>query len=64
MTRHPDSLDEDERMQLTQILARSPELAATHRHVHDFAEIMTNREGDRQAAQAGCVLMRLVRPAR
>jgi hypothetical protein len=25
-------------MQLTQILARSPALAATHRHVHDFAE--------------------------
>jgi len=50
LTRHPDSLDEDERMQLTQILARSPELAATHRHVHDFAEIMTNRNGHRLPA--------------
>jgi hypothetical protein len=27
-----------------------PELAATHRHVHDFAEIMTNREGHRLPA--------------
>jgi transposase len=47
LTRHPDSLDQDECMQLNQILAHSPELAATHRHVHDFAEIMTNREGHR-----------------
>jgi len=53
LTRHPDSLDEDERMQLKQILVRSPELTATHRHVHDFAEIMTNREGHRLPAWMG-----------
>ena len=50
LTRHPDSLDEDERTQLTQIPARSPELAATYRHVDDFAEIMTNRDGHRLPA--------------
>ena len=53
VTRYPDSLDEDERMQLKQILVRSPELAATHRHVHDFAEIMTNRESHRLPAWMG-----------
>jgi transposase len=53
LTRHPDSLDKDERMQLKQILVRSPDLAATHRHVHDFAEIMTNREGHRLPAWMG-----------
>jgi len=53
LTRHPDRLDEDERMQLNRILVRSPELAATHRHVHDFAEIMTNREGHRLPAWMG-----------
>ncbi len=37
-------------MQLEQILARSPELAVTHRQVHDFAEIMTHREGQRLPA--------------
>jgi transposase len=53
LTRHPDSLHADERMQLKQMLVRSPELAATHRQVHDFAEIMTNREGHRLPAWMG-----------
>ena len=53
LTRHPDRLDEDERMQLKQILVRSPELAATHRHDHDFAQIMTNRQGHRLPAWMG-----------
>jgi transposase len=52
LTRHPDSLNADDRMQLKQILVRSPELAATHRQVHDFAEIMTNR-GHRLPAWMG-----------
>lgn len=47
LTRHPDSLDEDERLQRKAILTRSPALAATARHVSEFAQMLTGRHGDR-----------------
>ena len=47
LTRHPDGLCEDERLGLKHILAASPAPQKTHRHVHGFAEIMTNRQGER-----------------
>jgi transposase len=46
ITRHPDRLTEDECLQLKQILARSAVLAATHRQVHEFAVMLTNRGGE------------------
>lgn len=47
LTRDPDTLTEDDTMQLKQILARSPALDVTHEHVRDFAKIMTNLQGER-----------------
>ena len=47
LTRHPDTLTEDDALQLKRILARSPTLDATYRHVRDFAEIMTTLQGER-----------------
>ena len=47
LTRHPDSLDEDERLQRKAILTRSPALTATARHVSEFAQMLTGRHGDR-----------------
>jgi transposase len=45
ITRHPDRLTEDERLQLKQVLARSPALTVTHQHVHEFAVMLTQRRG-------------------
>jgi transposase len=45
ITRHPDRLTEDQRLQLKQVLARSPSLTVTHQHVHEFAVMLTQRRG-------------------
>jgi hypothetical protein len=45
ITRHPGSLDEDERLRLKTIRAICPELNTLADHVQDFAEMMTNRYG-------------------
>lgn len=48
LTRRPDDLSEDDTLALKQILAQgSPELDATYTHVRQFAEIMTNPQGQR-----------------
>jgi transposase len=41
------------RSQTVQILLRSPALQATHRHTHEFAEILTQRRGERLPAWMG-----------
>lgn len=46
MTR-PDHLTEHEARHLARVLERSPEPAATTRHVRDFATMMTERQGHR-----------------
>jgi transposase len=46
LTRHPDRLTQDERLQLKQVLARSPALTVTHQHVHEFAVMLTQRRGE------------------
>ena len=46
LTRHPDPLTEDDRLQLKQILDRSEALTATHRQVYDFAVMLTQRRGE------------------
>ncbi|WP_240805744.1 transposase [Streptomyces sp. A1547] len=43
--RHPDRLSESEGRQLTEVLTHCPELAATHRLVRGFAEILSTRTG-------------------
>lgn len=45
ITRHPDSLDDDQAQQLKEILARCPALDQTAEHVRAFAELMNNRRG-------------------
>ncbi|MEU9015952.1 ISL3 family transposase, partial [Streptomyces sp. NPDC048479] len=45
ITRHPDRIDADDAQRLKEILTRVPGLAATVRHVRDFAELMNNRRG-------------------
>lgn len=45
ITRHPDSLNDDQARQLKAILARCPELGRTAEHVRAFAELMNNRQG-------------------
>ncbi|HVQ53128.1 MAG TPA: ISL3 family transposase [Mycobacterium sp.] len=50
LTRHPARLTDDDRSQLDALLDRSPALVTTHRLVHDFAEIMTERRGSDLAA--------------
>lgn len=45
--RKPVNLDEDEQVQLKQVLARCPELAAAHGLVRDFAAMMDDHDGDR-----------------
>ena len=47
LTRHPDSLDEDERLQRKAVLTRSPALTTTARHVSEFARMLTGRHGDK-----------------
>lgn len=41
-----DAVEGGDRVRLKQVLAVCPELAATARHVHGFAEIMTHRRGE------------------
>lgn len=50
LARHPVRLTEDDRSQLDALLDRSPALVTTHRLVHDFAEIMTERRRSDLAA--------------
>ncbi|MFI5809333.1 ISL3 family transposase [Streptomyces sp. NPDC051561] len=45
LTRHPSTLSEEEHQHLKTILARCPELQATHQHIRDFGEILTCRLG-------------------
>jgi transposase len=45
ITRHPDTLDEDEQIQLKTILGRCPELDTLADHVRDFAAMMVNLDG-------------------
>ena len=47
LTRRPDSLPEEEPLELKKILDRSSVLTTTHRQVHDFAEMLTERRGQR-----------------
>jgi hypothetical protein len=47
MLRHPDSLDADDQVKLTQVLARCPHLQAVAGHVTEFAKMLTGRHGDR-----------------
>ncbi|MFD8216830.1 transposase [Streptomyces sp. NPDC059697] len=45
--RHPDSLSEVEQLRLKAVLARCPELEAPTRQVCSFAQILTERQGQR-----------------
>ncbi|MEU5994980.1 ISL3 family transposase [Spirillospora sp. NPDC047418] len=45
LTRHPDSLTEDERPQLKDLLERCPELDAARGHVRRFATMLTDLSG-------------------
>jgi transposase len=49
LTRRPQRLSEDERMELKKILDRSDVLAITQQQVRDFAEMLTARHGERLA---------------
>ncbi|MFI5809229.1 transposase [Streptomyces sp. NPDC051561] len=44
---HPDTLRENERLQLKAVLAYCPELNALAQHVRSFAHMLTNLQGDR-----------------
>jgi transposase len=43
----PDHLDPDDRSHLATVVGACPELAATSRHVRDFADLMNKQRGDR-----------------
>jgi transposase len=45
--RHPDSLCEVEQLRLQAVLAHCPELEALTGHVRSFAQILTERQGQR-----------------
>jgi transposase len=47
LLRHPDFLDEDEELKLTQARERCPHLKALAGHVSEFAKMLTGRHGDR-----------------
>ncbi|MFE6849137.1 ISL3 family transposase, partial [Streptomyces sp. NPDC057686] len=47
ITRHPDSLDEDQVQRLKEVLTRCPDLDRTAEHVRAFAEMMNDRHGHR-----------------
>ena len=49
LTRHPDSLGEDERLHRKAVLARSPALTVTAEHVSEFAQILTRLHGGQLA---------------
>jgi transposase len=44
---HPDHLDPDDTVRLKAAIEECPELRALARHVRDFAQMMTHREGHR-----------------
>nr|WP_081687727.1 ISL3 family transposase [Glycomyces tenuis] len=46
LTCHPDTLSEDEQLQLKALLERSSPLETTHELVKSFAEMLTNLRGD------------------
>ncbi|MFC9931956.1 transposase [Streptomyces sp. NPDC127190] len=45
--RHPDSLSEVDRLRLKAVMAHCPELEALAGHVRSFAQILTERQGQR-----------------
>ncbi|MEU5973000.1 transposase [Streptomyces globisporus] len=45
--RHPDSVSEVEQLRLKAVLAHCPELEALTGHVRSFAQILTERQGQR-----------------
>jgi transposase len=45
LTRHPTTLNEEDRAALKDVLARCPELDTAAGHVHGFGEILTSRLG-------------------
>jgi transposase len=47
LLRHPDSLDADQQLRRKEVLARCPHLDSLARHVRAFAELLTQRRGDR-----------------
>jgi len=47
ITRHPDSLNDDQSQRLKAVLARCPELDRTAQHVRVFAELMNDGQGRR-----------------
>ncbi|MEU9623877.1 transposase [Streptomyces sp. NPDC048155] len=47
LTRHPTTLNEEERVGLKDILTRCPELDTAAGHIRDFGEILTGRLGTR-----------------
>jgi transposase len=51
LTRHPDSLTEDEQPQLKALLARCPELQAASDHIRTFATMLTKLTGQDHLAQ-------------
>ncbi len=53
--RHPDSLDEQERLGLKAVLAGCPEVDALTGHVRAFARILTERRGDLLPSWLGAV---------
>jgi transposase len=55
MLRDPDSLDEDQKLQLAQIQERCPHLDALAGHVTEFAKILTGRHGERLEAWIAAV---------
>jgi transposase len=50
LTRHPDRLGEDEHLALKAVLDRSPVLSTTAQQVREFAQILTERQGQRLRA--------------
>lgn len=47
LTRHPDTLSEDETLHLKKILDHSDPLTTTDRQVREFAKMLTQRQGHR-----------------
>jgi transposase len=47
LTRHPDTLSEDETLQVKKILDRSDPLTTPDRQVREFAKMLTQRQGQR-----------------
>ncbi len=47
LTRRPDTLSEDEALEVEKILDRSDPLATTQRQVREFAKMLTQRDGQR-----------------